>query len=96
MGPSFRRSRHDWQLFPDATPDALTIVPMHGSTGTRQLPAACIMAYHGGQRRRDMTLNETHRERPMSIRRFVEEDGMPMASAFEHTDRYPVDIVNAG
>ncbi len=30
----------------------------------------------------------------MSIRRFVEEDGTPVASAFERPDQYPVDIVN--
>jgi hypothetical protein len=52
------------------------------------------MADHGGQRTRDLTLNETPCERQRSIQRFIEEVVTPTASAFEPTDQYPVVFVN--
>ncbi|MBI3328495.1 MAG: acyl-CoA dehydrogenase family protein [Nitrospinae bacterium] len=42
----------------------------------------------------DLTLSEAQREIQATIRRFVEQEVIPVASALEHEDRYPVEIVN--
>jgi hypothetical protein len=42
----------------------------------------------------DLTLNDTQREIQTAMRRFADEEVIPVASTLEHAGQYPVDIVN--